>query len=486
MLIYRHILILLLILICGYNISYAQKEYSNVGVEVKKISQEGDSLLVNIAFDLSNLQLSSREQVILTPVIKNNNRDFYLKPLLINGKIRHKLYLRQKAFGTLDELNKIEDEVTKEAQQGNQTILYSTTIYFEDWMRQSDLYLEESSCPGCGKAINKQERLLVQSLALEITEPFNLENIEPTATFIIPEADSIKKRYKQGSAYLKFDVGKSVINPTISNNASELTIINTTLEELTGDKNISITNISITGFASIEGTPLVNERLSEQRAKSLQSYIQQKYNLPYSLFDVDWVGEDWEGLVKLIESGDMQQKQEVLAIINSTEILDGREKKLMQLGGGKPYLFMLNTYFPLLRKVNYVINYTLPQFSLEESKQIIRKHPDQLSRRELFVLADSYGKGSPEFFEILEIALNLYPDDTITRKNAAASYIMQGKYNKAEKLLSNTKPVRNQETLYNSIIQNNENNNLNKTNNEKIFSINKHYSAIVLCLQQQR
>lgn len=107
-------------------------------------------------------------------------------------------------------------------------------------MRQSDLYLEESSCPGCGKAINKQERLLVQSLALEITEPFNLENIEPTATFIIPEADSIKKRYKQGSAYLKFDVGKSVINPTISNNASELTIINTTLEELTGDKNISI------------------------------------------------------------------------------------------------------------------------------------------------------------------------------------------------------------------------------------------------------
>lgn len=61
MLIYRPILILLLILICGYNISYAQKEYSNVGVEVKKISQEGDSLLVNIAFDLSNLQLSPRE-----------------------------------------------------------------------------------------------------------------------------------------------------------------------------------------------------------------------------------------------------------------------------------------------------------------------------------------------------------------------------------------------------------------------------------------
>ena len=456
----RHIYILAFLLIYVYNTGYSQEKYNNISFEVKKFTQEGDSLRIDVDFNFSNLQLSSREQLVITPVIKNSDRELDLKPLLINGKIRHKVYLRQKAFGTLDDINKEGLEVIKKSTQGNQIISYSTGVYFDEWMRNSDLYIQESSCPGCGKAISKNERLLAQNPTLETIEPLNQENIEPAVTFIIPEADSIKKRYKQGSAYLKFEVGKSVINTSIADNAAELAIIHATLEELTSDKNVSIQDISIIGFASIEGTANFNKRLSEQRAKSLQTYIQQKYSLPYYLFNVSWVGEDWDGLVTLIESGNMDKKQEVLAIINDTEILDGREKKLMQLDGGQPYRFMLNTYFPLLRRVNYVINYTLPPFSLEESKQIIREHPDQLSRRELFVLADSYGKGSPEFSEILEIALNVYPDDTITRKNAAASYIMQGKYNKAEKLLSNTKPVRNQETLYNSIIQNNENNNL--------------------------
>ena len=456
----RHIYILAFLLICGYNTGYSQEKYNNISFEIKKFTQEGDSLRIDVDFDFSNLQLSSREQLVINPVIKNSDRELNLKPLLINGKIRHKVYLRQKAFGNLDDINKEGLEVAKKSTQGNQIISYSTTVYFDEWMRKSDLYIKESSCPGCGKAISRNERLLAQNPTLEIIEPLNQENIEPVVTFIIPEADSIKKRCKQGSAYLKFEVGKSVINTSIADNAAELAIIHATLDELTSDKNVSIQDISIIGFASIEGTANFNKRLSEQRAKSLQTYIQQKYSIPYSLFNVSWVGEDWDGLVTLIESGNMDKKQEVLAIINDTKILDGREKKLMQLDGGKPYRFMLNTYFPMLRRVNYVINYTLPPFSLEESKQIIRKHPDQLSRRELFLLADSYGKGSPEFFEILEIALNIYPDDIITRKNAAASYIMQGKYNKAEKLLSNTKPVRNQETLYNSIIQNNENNNL--------------------------
>ena len=456
----RHIYILAFLLICGYNTGYSQEKYNNISFEIKKFTQEGDSLRIDVDFDFSNLQLSSREQLVINPVIKNSDRELNLKPLLINGKIRHKVYLRQKAFGNLDDINKEGLEVAKKSTQGNQIISYSTTVYFDEWMRKSDLYIKESSCPGCGKAISRNERLLAQNPTLEIIEPLNQENIEPVVTFIIPEADSIKKRYKQGSAYLKFEVGKSVINTSIADNAAELAIIHATLDELTSDKNVSIQDISIIGFASIEGTANFNKRLSEQRAKSLQTYIQQKYSIPYSLFNVSWVGEDWDGLVTLIKNGNMDKKQEVLTIINDTKILDGREKKLMQLDGGKPYRFMLNTYFPMLRRVNYVINYTLPPFSLEESKQIIRKHPDQLSRRELFLLADSYGKGSPEFFEILEIALNIYPDDIITRKNAAASYIMQGKYNKAEKLLSNTKPVRNQETLYNSIIQNNENNNL--------------------------
>ncbi len=105
----RHIYILAFLLIYVYNTGYSQEKYNNISFEVKKFTQEGDSLRIDVDFNFSNLQLSSREQLVITPVIKNSDRELDLKPLLINGKIRHKVYLRQKAFGTLDDINKFID-----------------------------------------------------------------------------------------------------------------------------------------------------------------------------------------------------------------------------------------------------------------------------------------------------------------------------------------------------------------------------------------
>lgn len=435
MLIHRYIYILAILLMGGSMAAHAQEgESNNIDFEVKNFTQEGDFLQIDIDFDFRSIKLSSRDQLILTPVIKNNNKELVLNPLLINGKIRHKVYLRQKKFGTLEDQYENGIEVVKKAKHASQIVSYSTVVHFDEWMQKSSLYLQESNCPGCGKAAINQERLLANNPTLEIPTPVIQETFEPVFSFVIPAADSIKTGNRQGSAYLKFHVSKSAIDPSLSNNAAELDKIHTTLKQLINDRNVSIKNISITGFASIEGRFDFNKRLSEQRAKSLQTYIQQRYNLPRSLFNISWVGEDWEGLITLIENGNMEMKQEVLAIIGGTDVFDGREKQLMELSQGQPYRFMLDQYFPLLRKVNYVIDYTLPEFSLEDSKQIIKTHPDQLSRKELFLLADSYGKGSSEFNEILGIALALYPNDMITRQNAAASYAMQGKYDRAEQL----------------------------------------------------
>lgn len=430
MLIHRHIYILLIFLVCESNISYAQNGTgNNITPDVKQFTQKGDSLRIDIDFDLTDLKLSSHDQLILIPTIRTTNKELALNPIIINGKIRHKVYLRQKAFGTLENENVL--EVVRKAKKDPQLISYSAVVKFEEWMQTSTLYLQESSCPGCGKSPNMYERLLANNPTLEIVSPINPE---PVFSFVIPPADSIKTGKRQGSAYLKFHASKYAIDPTLSDNAAELDKIHTTLEQLIDDKNISIQKISITGFASIEGNFDFNMRLSEQRAKSLQSYIQQRYNLSYSLFNTNWFGEDWVGLIALIENGDMDKKQEVLTIINKTDVFDGREKQLMQLAQGQPYRFMFDQYFPLLRRVNYLIEYTLPEFALEDSRLIIKTNPDQLSRRELFLLADSYGKGSTRFYEILDLALTLYPNDITTIQNAAASYAMQGKLDKAEQL----------------------------------------------------
>lgn len=432
MLIHRYIYILAILFIWGNNASYAQVgENNNITPNVKNFIQEGDSLRIDIDFDLTGLKLSSRDQLILTPIIKNTQKELALNSVIVNGKIRHKVYLRQMAFGTLEEQDKLGTEVVRKAKQHPQIVSYSTVVKLEDWMQTAALYLQESNCPGCGKTPNIYDRLLANNPTLEIRIP---NTPQPMFSFVIPPADSIKMGNRQGSAYLKFHVSRYAIDPALADNAAELDKIHATLEQLINDKNVSIKKISITGFASIEGNFDFNKHLSEERAKSLQNYIQQRYNLPHSLFNINWGGEDWVGLIALIENGDMEKKQEVLAIINETDIFDGREKQLMELAQGQPYRFMFDKYFPLLRKVDYLIEYTLPEFALEDSKQIIKNNADQLSRRELFLLADSYGRGSAKFYEILDVALTLYPNDITTRQNAAAAYAMQGKYDKAEQL----------------------------------------------------
>ncbi|PXV58385.1 OmpA family protein [Dysgonomonas alginatilytica] len=433
--IHRQILLFAILALLGYSKLNAQDgAANNISFEVKNFTQEGNSLHVDLDFDLKALNMSTREQLVLTPVIRNGNQELKLKPLIINGKIRHKVYLRQKEFGTLKDDNRDALEVVKAGKQKKQIVSYSTTLNFEDWMKQSSLYLDESHCPGCGKAANQYERLLAEKPTLEIEEVIIPYKYEPMFSFITPPADTIKIGNKQGSAYLKFHVGKSAIDPSLANNTIELDKIHTTLDILLNDKNITIKNISITGFASIEGTYAFNKRLSEQRAKSLNNYLQERYSLPENLFHIDWMGEDWDGLIKLIQDGNMDKKEEVLSIINSTDIFDGREKQLMQFDGGRPYRFMLNEYFPLLRRVNYLIEYRIPEYGLDESKKILKEHPDQLSRKELFILAESYGKGSNEFCELLIIAHSLYPQDETTKQNAAAAYAMRSNYAQAERL----------------------------------------------------
>lgn len=423
---HRKIFLLVILSILGWGKVYAQEgQTNNISFNIRNFTQEGNYLRIDIDFDLESLNLPSRDQLILTPVIRSSNSHLALKPLIINGKIRHKVYLRQKTFGTLPDQDKDGLEVLRTGKRNSQIVSYSTVVNFEEWMKESALYLNESNCPGCGKATSQYERLLAAKPTLEIEE---LLNDEPLFSFIMPPADIIKTGNRQGSAYLKFHVGKSAIDPSLANNKNELDKIHTTLDQLISDKNITIRSISIIGFASIEGTYAFNKHLSEQRAKSLRTYIQQRYNLPSSLFNISWVGEDWDGLVGLIENGNMDKKQEVLAIINGTDIFDGREKHLMELDRGRPYRFMFDEYFPLLRKVNYTIEYRISEYSLEESKEILKVHPDQLSRRELFVLANSYGKDSPEFYEILDLALSLYPQDAITKQNAATAHAMRKKY----------------------------------------------------------
>jgi Flp pilus assembly protein TadD len=70
-------------------------------------------------------------------------------------------------------------------------------------------------------------------------------------------------------------------------------------------------------------------------------------------------------------------------------------------------------------------------FNVEEAKTMIRTRPQLLSLNEMFLVADTYVKGSDEFKYVFDVAARLFPQDATANLNAGAVEIEAGAYDAA-------------------------------------------------------
>ena len=115
----------------------------------------------------------------------------------------------------------------------------------------------------------------------------------------------------------------------------------------------------------------------------------------------------------------MANKKEILEILDIQDI-NKRKAKLHALNGGRTYKILLDKYYPPLRRIDYTLAYIARPFDVNEAKQVIKTKPQYLSLNEMFLVANSYDKGSDQFKEVFDIAVRLYPTDPIAQLNTAA------------------------------------------------------------------
>ena len=261
-----------------------------------------------------------------------------------------------------------------------------------------------------------------------------------TVSFIRPAVEEVKERSSEvGKAYLEFIVDRSEIAPNFRNNDVELRRIQELIRQVASDPNAIITNISITGFASPEGTSDYNMELSQRRAISFKDYIKNFYSLRENLFTARGAGEDWATLEKLVSRSSLTDKNLVLEIIRSPESLDSREKRLMELSGGRAYRQIFSEMYPELRRMECQVHYTVVPFTVEKGKEIYRTKPNNLSLNEMFLIAQSYPPGSAEYKEVFVTAARLFPQSDVANINAAAIALSRKDLNAATGYLAKVK-----------------------------------------------
>lgn len=391
---------------------------------------KGGNVLIDIDILLNGANVSSNRQLVLTPIIKGANNRAELPPVVVNGKKRANLYKRSLSLsGKRDNSYSV---IKANKKTLSTKIPYKTSISYEPWMKKASLYLIEDLC-GCGGAGEEYASLLI---ANGIDYAAFIGDFTPSVNFVIPQKEEIKKRDESGDAYIIFETGKWNILPKLYNNSRELEKIRHSLQYVREESTTRITSVSIKAYASPEASSDLNLNLSEKRANALSDYIQNLYNIPGGILIAKGMGEAWSDLEKAVSTDSkIEHKSEVLRIIRSSSAYDEKERQLKGIAGGGPWNYMMHNLFPRLRRSDYRIEYTVPHYSVDKGKELLKSKPNMLSLEEMYQIAYSYEEGSRPFNDVFLQAVKSFPYDKIANLNAATANILAGNIPEAQEIL---------------------------------------------------
>lgn len=385
-----------------------------------KLKKRGGNMEVGYKFDLSGVRPASNERIILTPVLVGEGDSIVLNPVVVNGRnaqIKYEREKKQRVAGAA---------VIRAGKDDNMTWSGEESVTYQDWMQLSHLTIKEDLC-GCGDLQSQASR--------NVGDPFDNRPAPPAeTTYLQPQVEATKARAEEGSAFVDFVVNKTDIRPDYRNNRVEIAKITKTIDLVKNDPLVSITEINIHGFASPEGSYANNKRLAEGRAESLKNYVKSLYTLPDRLFTSSATPEDWAGLRRLVEKSDLPEREAILEVIDSAMEPDAKDHALRQRFP-KSYAVMLSEMYPALRHSDYTVKYVVRPLTIEETEAVMKSNPKNASLQEMFLVAQSYQPGSPEFNEAMAIAADTYPDDPVANLNAGLAALNAGNLEKAGEYL---------------------------------------------------
>lgn len=412
----------------GISDIYAQQVLqSGTVIRNAEISRHRDSVTVSMQMDVTDTRIKSGGSLILAPRLSgaDGKGSAYVPPVELMGRKR-RIYLQRnpETAYTSDEMYRVIEKKRKE----KQLVEYTVTVPYASWMEHSRLQIVEDLC-GCGKVESGNLNELAQADL----------SFRPRLAYVVPEAEPVKARELSGKAFLDFRVNRTEIDPSYRQNPVELKRILASIDTVKNDRDFTVTEITIKGYASPEGGYAVNKRLAEGRTEALKKYIVDRYGFDKSVIRVESEPENWQGLVEYVSASSLSDKEQILDFIeNGPSDIDQKEKQ-MRTKFPASYSVLLNDCYPGLRRTDYRIDYVIRRFRLEEAKALVKTAPQRLSLEEMFAVAQTYEPGSEDFNQVFDVAVRMYPDDETANINAANALLEQGRAEEALKYLDKVK-----------------------------------------------
>ena len=413
------------------------QEYSNdVAVSNVEFVIDGADLVGEMDLDFSYIDPSPTEQRNFSLVIYSGENYITMPVASVLGRRWYYHYARERRSSEPFPQNK-HTWYYKDAPSPYHFVLRTT---FQEWMETAQIRIDAEVDGCCGKEGHDVKGVPVVSAKLPVIEkePEVVKPVyRPEFIYVLPPAETtVKHRDISGEAYVVFASGKTAVDPAYKDNAAELEKIRATIDSVRADVDVTITDVILKGFSSPDGKFATNEKLSKARTQAIKDYVSKLDTLlPDNVFKAESVAENWDGLRVAVDASELAAKDKILEIIDSDLAPDKKEARI-KANYPKQWSAMVKDIFPLLRRTDYRVSYTVKSYTTaEDARRILHTAPANLSITEFFLAAQGYEMGSYEFDEVFKIAARIYPEDEVVNINAANAAMSLGNLTAAEAYL---------------------------------------------------
>ncbi len=375
------------------------EETENIAVNVTvgglEIERSGNFLKIGFEMNLSGLKVRSSRAVLLTPHLvfhDGGNRDIdslEFPTVGIYGRQRYYFHLRNRSRDASDEQSYME-------RRRPETLSFSRVVERpqprDGGVVELRLRMREYAC--CGVLTDESDvsagRYAEAALSAAVPSEMQIgQTLETCPQMELKPAERHRymERSLSGTAYIDYRTDRSRIEPDYRDNRDELRKIDATIDSLkalgsivnpVGDSTVTVTDtennaairitrVMLKGYASPEGRYGHNAELAMARAAALRDYIRQLYRFGDGVVEISVEPEDWEGLRRMVMESNLPHRDQILRMIDAPEVdPDVREWKIKS-GYPEDYRFMLENFYPDLRRTDYEIFYIVREVAGPET-----------------------------------------------------------------------------------------------------------------------
>lgn len=393
-------------------------------VEPNPLQMHADSVSVTITGQYPAKFFNKKAVMEVTPVLKWEGGEQAFKTQSLQGEA-------------------VEANATIIAFETGGSFNYTAKVPFKDGMEISDLVIR-SKATVKDKSVDFPELKIGEGV---ITTP---KLVHLTANEIEAMHQFKKIESLSSSADIHYVINQATVRPKELKD-QDITLLKSSILETQSVAGLELKSVTISSYASPDGSEELNTRLADKRKASTEDYLKKEYKKVEKFKEAGFVTsqatpEDWDGFKQLMASSTIQDKEQILRVLEVNSDPELREKEIKKIS--QVYKEIADQVLPQLRRSK--LNVSIDKMGKSDSLLIALSQKDTIVdtlTNEEFLKAATLVTDQEARIKILSTAAKIHANDWRIFNNLGCAQLKANKLDDAEASLKKADELSSGNTI---------------------------------------